>query len=254
MVLTVHNYIRTFFYLTLTPFHISPWLITNLWQLQLSWFASNYSVCQQAFIHASIAINRAWIAFFGMKQKKYSLSEYGRRAIWILPFVAIPQCPQTFGAHYVYEVLENGDLASYFAESWAQSFWNIISPIGMFSTASITFICAMITIFRYRYLLKTSGTHISMSIVQDMRLFTQAFVLLILQLAFVGYYIISNVFADSAFFMNIASDLFYYVSDAYSFCNPIALLIVSKNIRYDYLYFYGIKKSNVVSVQSLSWT
>uniref|UniRef100_A0AC34EZH6 Uncharacterized protein n=1 Tax=Panagrolaimus sp. ES5 TaxID=591445 RepID=A0AC34EZH6_9BILA len=97
-----------------------PWLISNLWQLQLTWFGSNYCVCQQAFIHMSIATNRAWVASFGIHQKSSVLSKYGKRAIWVLPLVALPQMPQTFGAHYMYEILENGDLISYFVEPWAQ--------------------------------------------------------------------------------------------------------------------------------------
>ena len=171
MALTIHNFIRTFFYLTLTPFHISvtififqmikkakknsmykssffvlyfmvsimdiinlidnfysqlesidyfkPWLLDNSWQLQIVWFASNYCVCQQSFYHMSIAINRAWVAFFGIRPKP-KLEKIGKVAIWILPFVALPQMPQTYGAHYAYEVLENGDLFSAFVEAWAQ--------------------------------------------------------------------------------------------------------------------------------------
>lgn len=131
----------------------------------------------------------------------------------------------------------------------------IAGPTVVFSTSLIAFIFTLITIFKYRILF-TKFPHISTSIWQDVILFGQALVTLCFQLSLVAYYVmilISQSRGISAL-QAFALQYFNYVNDISSLCNPIALMVVCKFARIDFIRFLSGYKLKAITIGPWSTT
>ena len=109
----------------------------------------------------------------------------------------------------------------------------------MLSTSAVSFILAITTVVRYRFLFKKYQNNVTPSIRHDVLLFSQAVIVLLFQLALAGYYVMVLVARIQSLpnLQAIAFFFFGYISDAISLINPIALIIACNFIRKDYYEF-----------------
>uniref|UniRef100_A0A914P9U2 Serpentine receptor class gamma n=1 Tax=Panagrolaimus davidi TaxID=227884 RepID=A0A914P9U2_9BILA len=143
--------------------------------------------------------------------------------IWLLLLIPFPILSVRFAGHSIYFYDDDGELASSYIEQYVMVYHVTAAITVIVTSSTICFILAIITILRYRIMYKEYGS-LSASNKQDLLLFGQAFVSLILQMALVGYQIMRFIggYYNLPSLQAFALIYFYYVNDAFSLVSPIS--------------------------------
>uniref|UniRef100_A0AC34G6N8 Serpentine receptor class gamma n=1 Tax=Panagrolaimus sp. ES5 TaxID=591445 RepID=A0AC34G6N8_9BILA len=225
-----------------------PWFVANPWWITIGWLMSGYLIYFQSIIHVTIALNRTWIAFDMHKKNSEGFEKLAKIGLYLLPFVPFAILSVRFAGTTLYKFDPDGEIFAVYVEPYVVSYHSTAGPAVVLSSSSISFVLAMVTIFRYRYLYKLYNT-MSSSMKRDILLFGQAIVILFFQFALAAYYIM-RLFAPSI--TSFALKYFDYVLDVGSLVNPFALLIISKTVRSDYINFFRRKQLKVITVTNTS--
>uniref|UniRef100_A0A914P6W8 Serpentine receptor class gamma n=1 Tax=Panagrolaimus davidi TaxID=227884 RepID=A0A914P6W8_9BILA len=235
---------------------LHPWLRSHTLYITICFLISGYCLYSQAIYHFAIAINRVWVSFFLMKNGKTKIGKLGNRLIWILPIFPLLLVSPRFAGTMVYLDLGPGVIFAFYNETWVKSYQSIAGPTIVLSSSFFSFILTLITIARYRHLLKQIG-HNGIAIQREMYLLGHATVTLFFELLVGGYYG-TVIFANSYNLPNLlllANRSADYVIDLSCLVNPIALLIICKFVRVDFQEFwlkvFG-KTTKVVNISSSS--
>uniref|UniRef100_A0AC35F587 Serpentine receptor class gamma n=1 Tax=Panagrolaimus sp. PS1159 TaxID=55785 RepID=A0AC35F587_9BILA len=223
-----------------------PWFFEHPEWDTVLWACSGYLIYFQSILHSSIAVNRSWSSMSILGNTSSKLPKIGKIMICLLPFIALAIVSPRFAGHSYYIYTVDGELTSTYKELYVQQYHAIAGPSVVLSTSCLSFFLAIGTIIRYRKLLKQYNSTMSSTMKQDLLLFIQALLMLTFEHALAAFYVVRLIGLSNKLtnLLAFAADYFDYVTDALSLCNPIALLIVCRFIRNDYLDFYFRKNNN----------
>uniref|UniRef100_A0A7E4VDX1 G_PROTEIN_RECEP_F1_2 domain-containing protein n=1 Tax=Panagrellus redivivus TaxID=6233 RepID=A0A7E4VDX1_PANRE len=204
---------------------------------------SAFSLYVQCLLHLFIAVNRIWTVFKIVRHLPSKLGRLGTFAIAVLPFLPIPLLIPRFFHSAEFYVNVDGSLSLRYRNPGIQQYQSTTSTCVIFFTAIPTFILEIFTICKYRQLLariRLKSQIVTKKFYHDYRLLCQAVVVLVMKVIVCGCQalaLIATLCGNTALFEK-AITIYSYSCNVLDLIGPVALVIVSRQVRSDYVAFW----------------